>query len=276
MPLRLLVVDSETADQKNERRKASGAASYETYATTLRKIDPDASIGTICCVESEDTSPDFSNIDGVLFAGSPIQMHKQTDETRLAAAFMTRVFAAGTPAFGSCAGLQIAAVAAGGRCKPREAGMQVGFARDIVPTAEGRDHPLFHGRPQVWAAPAMHSSVVDHLPPGAIRLARSKATPTEAAEIRSGNGVFWGVQYHPELDLSEIAASIRRQSKDVLEQGLAESEEAVEAYARMLEGLDQNPDRQDLAWQIGVDEEVTSSARRQVELVNFLQYLRGS
>ncbi|TCL92491.1 GMP synthase (glutamine-hydrolysing) [Rhizobium sp. PP-WC-2G-219] len=275
MPLRLLVVDSETADQKNERRRTSGAASYETYATTLRAIDPDASIETVCCVEGTDTASDLFRLDGVLFAGSPIQMHKPTEEILSAAAFMTRVFEAGVPAFGSCAGLQIAAVAAGGRCKPRAAGMQVGFARDIVPTTEGRDHPLFRGRPQVWAAPAMHSSVVDQLPPGAIRLAQSKATPTEAAEIRSGNGVFCGVQYHPELDLSEIAASIRRQSDDVLKQGLADSDEAVEAYARTLEQLDRDPDRQDLAWQIGVDKEVTLASRRQVELVNFLQSLRG-
>ncbi|WP_162241397.1 glutamine amidotransferase-related protein [Rhizobium sp. Leaf341] len=275
MPLRLLVVDSETADQKNERRNASGAASYETYAETLRTIDPDAVIETVCCIEGADISGALTRFQGVLFAGSPIQMHKQTDETRAAADFMTRVFSAGVPAFGSCAGLQIAAVAAGGVCKPRDAGMQVGFARDIVPTEDGRRHPLLQDRPQVWTAPAMHSSVVDRLPPGAIRLAQSKATPTEAAEIRFGNGVFWGVQYHPELDLSEIAQSIRRQSEDVREQGLANSVAAVEAYAETLETLNADPGRHDLAWQIGVDEEVTLASRRQVELVNFLRFVRA-
>ena len=30
-------------------------------------------------------------------------------------------------------------------------------------------------------------------------LARNVDTPVEAAEIRHGNGVFWGVQYHPEF-----------------------------------------------------------------------------
>jgi GMP synthase (glutamine-hydrolysing) len=269
------VVDSETVDQKNERRESHGAASFETYSATLRTLDPDAVIQTVCCLSADsDSAIDVSDLDGVLFAGSPIQMHTGSPETRAAADFMTRVFSSGVPAFGSCAGLQIAAVAAGGRCKPREAGMQVGFARDIVATDAGRDHPLLQGRPQVWSAPSMHSSVVDLLPPGAICIAQSKATPIEAAEIRSGNGVFWGVQYHPELDLSDIAASIRRQSDDVMEQGLADSREAIETYARTLETLDRQPERLDLAWQIGVDEQVTEPRRRQVELVNFLRFLQ--
>lgn len=276
MPLRLLVVDSETVDQKNERRRSSGAASYETYATTLRTLASDAVIETVCCLDDASPAIDLSIMDGILFAGSPIQMHESSEDARSAADFMTRVFDAGVASFGSCAGLQIAATAAGGRCKPRDAGMQVGFARDIVPTEEGRAHPLLKGRPQVWVAPAMHSSIVDRLPPGGIRLAQSKATPMEAAEIRSGNGVFWGVQYHPELDLAEIAASIRRQSKDVMEQGLARDEASIEAYAKTLEMLDRNPDREDLAWQIGVDEEVTRPERRQIELVNFLAFLNSS
>ncbi|MCD7111443.1 gamma-glutamyl-gamma-aminobutyrate hydrolase family protein [Rhizobium sp. DKSPLA3] len=275
MPLRLLVVDSETADQKAERRKTSGAASFQSYASTLRKLSPDATIATVCCVEGpNDVSFDLGEYDGVLFAGSPIQMHQDTAEARSAAAFMTGVFASGIPAFGSCAGLQIAATAAGGRCKPRDAGMQVGFARDIVATTPGRQHPLLDGRPQVWSAPAMHSCIVDQLPPGAIRLAESRSTPVEAAEIRSGNGVFWGVQYHPELDLAEIAASIRRQSDDVIEEGLAENEEALDAYARTLETLNDDPQRQDLAWQIGVNEQVTLPVRRQTELANFLRFLK--
>ncbi|RJK99935.1 hypothetical protein D3P06_14120 [Paracoccus aestuarii] len=57
--------------------------------------------------------------------GSPIQMHRDGAEARAAARFMTRVFEAGVPAFGSCAELQIAAVAAGGRTGPRSPGAEV-------------------------------------------------------------------------------------------------------------------------------------------------------
>jgi GMP synthase (glutamine-hydrolysing) len=275
VPLRILVVASETSAQCDARRRHAGSASHETYEQTLLDLDRTLAISSASCVEGPDTltSGDVRGFDGVFFAGSPIQMHEDSAETRAAAEFMRKVFEAGTPAFGSCAGLQIAAVAAGGRAAPRANGMEAGFARDIVLTDEGRAHPMLAGRPAVFDAPAMHSSIVDRLPPGAVVLAMNRHTPVEAAEIRCGNGVFWGVQYHPEVSIREIAASLRRQGSELIEEGLALDEENVDAYARKLEVLHDDPARRDLAWQLGLDPETTQASRRTLELRNFLQFL---
>ena len=83
-------------------------------------------------------------------------------------------------------------------------------------------------------------------------------------------GVFWGVQYHPELPLSDIADAIRRQAHDLLDQDLARSREDVESYACMIDALDREPDRRDLAWRLGLDEQVTALELRQTELRNFI------
>lgn len=45
--------------------------------------------------------------------GSPLHLYEESPETRGQVEFMRAVFASGTPGFGSCAGLQVAAVAAG-------------------------------------------------------------------------------------------------------------------------------------------------------------------
>jgi GMP synthase (glutamine-hydrolysing) len=111
------------------------------------------------------------------------------------------------------------------------------------------------------------------LPEGAILLACNTVTAVQAAEIRSGDGVFWGVQYHPELPLSEIAAAIRRQSDDLIEHRLARSSDDVERHAALVDSLAEQPDRFDLAWQLGVDEQVTDTTRRQAELTNFIEHL---
>lgn len=278
MPLNLLVVASETPDQCEARRRSVGAASHETFASTLASLDLEATVSHLSCVDGTPmpTTGVLQRFDGVFFAGSPIQMHEESAETRSAADFAARIFEAGVPAFGSCAGLQIATVAAGGTCKAREGTMEAGFARGIVATQAGRTHPLLRGRPLVWEAPAMHSSMVDAMPPGGTVLASTKTTPVEAAEIRSGNGLFWGVQYHPELTIAEIAASLRRQSDDLLEQGMARDRSAVEAYARALEALHQDAGRLDIAWQIGVDEEVIAPDRRMRELRNFLTLISST
>lgn len=275
MPLDLLVVSSETPDQQDSRRRRSGQASHETYADALHQLAPDAGISHRCCVDGT-SSPEPAALrrhDGVLFAGSPIQMHEKTVETRAAAAFMHAVYESGVPAFGSCAGLQIAAVAAGGAAAPRDSGMEAGFARGIVATDAGRTHPMLRCRPLSWNAPAMHSTVVERLPSGATLLARSDGTHAQAAEIRVGKGVFWGVQYHPELALWEIGDALRAQADALMETGLAQDEEAVARYAGALDALHDNSGRDDLAWQLGLDAEVTDPQRRRREISNFLAFI---
>jgi len=81
------------------------------------------------------------------------------------------------------------------------------------------------------------------------------------------------VQYHPELPLNEAAGAIRRQADDLIEQGLAEDEAAVEAYAALIEALGRAPTRRDLAWRLGLDRQVTDPASRQAELRNFIEHL---
>mgnify|MGYP003646374396 CR=1 FL=1 len=277
MALHLLVVCSETPDQQEARRRRSGMASHETYAQTLRQMADDCVIEDVSCVDGPCALPHdrLRAFDGVVFAGSPIQMHEDTPEVRRAADFMTRVFAAGPPSFGSCAGLQIAAVAAGGTVRPRADEMQAGFSRGIVATPQGRGHPMLRGRPAAWDAPAMHSAMVDELPRGGIALAGTRETPVEAAEIRSGAGVFWGVQYHPELALTEIADALRGQAGFLVSQGLAADEASVDAYSDALDRLEESPSRRDLAWQLGLDAEVIDIAAHRREIANFLNWIGG-
>ena len=283
MTLSLLVVASETPDQQAARRARAGQASHETFAETLRRLDPDVDILHVSCVTDAPpsggasmrealTTGRMAGLSGVLFAGSPIQMHEETAETRAAAAFMERVYASGVPSFGSCAGLQMAAVGAGGTVKPREDGMEAGFARGIV--ACEPDHPLVRGRPLTWDALAMHSSEIDRLPSGMTVLARTRATPVQAAEIRSGEGVHWGVQYHPELSPGEIAGALRRAAGTLAQSGLAPDRGALERHAAMIEALGAGPARRDLAWQMGVQVEIADETWRTVEIANFLAHLR--
>lgn len=114
---------------------------------------------------------------------------------------------------------------------------------------------------------------MEHLPEGGTVLAGNGVSAVQAAEIRHAGGTFWGVQYHPELPLDEVAAALRRQAADLIEQGLARDEAAVEAYAALVEALHREPDRRDLAWQLGLDQQVTSPAGRQLELRNFIEHL---
>jgi GMP synthase (glutamine-hydrolysing) len=95
-------------------------------------------------------------------------------------------------------------------------------------------------------------------------------------EIRQGESVFWGVQYHPELSLEEVAPALRRQADVLLKDGLARDRGALEAFAGLVEALAEAPDRRDLAWQLGLDAQVTETKLRRLELRNFIDRLAAA
>jgi GMP synthase (glutamine-hydrolysing) len=59
----------------------------------------------------------------------------------------------------------------------------------------------------------------------------------------------------------------------MVEAGLARSRDDVEAYAQQVDDLHREPDRRDLAWRLGLDEQVTVERLRQTELRNFVESL---
>lgn len=269
--MRFLIAESETTDQREQRRRATGRSSAESYAATLQTIAPDADCDIVRPHEADCVLPGpLAGYHGIFLSGSPLHVYDDTPETQRQLAFMRAVFAAGTPSFGSCAGLQVAVAAAGGDVAkaPRH---EFAIARCITATDAGRHHPLLAGRPATWDALAIHSDFVTRLPANATLLAGNRLCPIQAAEIRFEGGVFWGVQYHPELTLQEIAIALRRQSEEVIEQGLAQTEAEVEVQARRLQALGEDPARDDLAWCLGVDSQITDPDERHRELANFIE-----
>ncbi|MDJ0278279.1 type 1 glutamine amidotransferase [Sphingomonas sp. 2R-10] len=272
-----LIAQSELPEERKARRARAGKSSGETYSATLEQLQP--GIGTrIISPADEDAEPlsveTLAGYDAVFLTGSPMHVYDDGPPVRRQLDFMLRVFAAGVPSFGSCAGLQIAAAAAGGRVRKMPERMEAGIARRISATETGRDHPLLKGRPSSWDAPAIHGDEVWELPPGATLLASNTVTRVQAAEIRFDRGVFWGVQYHPELALREIAVAIAGQAADLVEAGLADNEADVTSRADEIAALHDAPDSRALRWRLGVDGEFAEERLRRREIANFLEYLR--
>lgn len=275
-PLRFLVAESEPPADREKRRRSVGRSSGETFVDVLGALVPGGRSTRIKPADADGERPDVSAIeafDAVFLTGSPLHLYEETPETRREVAFMRAVFASGTPSFGSCAGLQVATVAAGGSVRPMGRRREAGFARRLFPTDAGRDHPLLAGRPAAFDAPAVHSDEVERLPEGATLLASNAVTRVQAVEIRCDRGTFWGVQYHPEITLEEVAAALRRQADDLVEHGLAQTCNEVERSAALIDAFAGEPDRSDLAWQLGLDAQVTDPALRTRELRNFIDHL---
>jgi GMP synthase (glutamine-hydrolysing) len=272
MGLRFLVVEGNTRQAREGHEAAWGLTPARSYAEVLRGIAP-MTCDIVCPADEGARLPNggLSDYDAVVLTGSALHLWRGGPEVERQVDLMRAVYAAGVPAFGSCWGLQIGAAAAGGEVRPNPRGREVGFARNIAATAAGQAHPLLAGRPAAFAAPAVHLDAVAVPPPGCTILAANPLAHIQAAEIRAGEGVMWGVQYHPEFSLPELAVILRRIAALMVAEGFCRTPEEAEAYADEVAALE--VDRADLAWRHGLDAEVLEPVRRTREIRNFVEHL---
>lgn len=90
----------------------------------------------------------------------------------------------GIPQFGSCWAAQVAIVASGGICARNPRGREMGIARKIALTSEGRAHPLFEGKPTVFDAFTSHNDEITHLSTGGVKLAGNRISTNQAVAVR--------------------------------------------------------------------------------------------
>lgn len=272
--LRFLIVDGNPRDRREAHVSDYGLSPGDAYGTTLLSLAPPGSGYDVCLPAEEGANlPNGAGIaeyDGVALTGSSLHLWNREPAVERQIALAREVFRAGVPFLGSCWGVQMAAVAAGGDVRKNPLGRELAFARNIAPTGAGRTHPLLAGRPAAYDAPAIHLDVIAMPPPDCTILAANALAPVQAAEIRHEAGVFWGIQYHPEFTLREVGVILRRIAGLTVSEGFFRSDSEAKAYAEDLITLDADRTRADIAWRYALDSEVLDDARRMTELRNWI------
>ena len=129
---------------------------------------------------------------------------------------------------------------------------------------------MHRGRAIAFDAPAIHADEVATLAPNTTVTATNAMSQVQAAEIRAGDSIVWGVQYHPEYSLEEIAATVRRYGHILVDEGFFESLDALELYARDVGALSDDASRRDIAWRLDIGRELLVEAERQREIANWM------
>jgi GMP synthase (glutamine-hydrolysing) len=270
---RLLVAEGNTAEARSRRVALAGATYGEGYADVLRGLMPAAVVDICYPADASANLPDAAGLagyDGVAITGSALNVYNGGPEVMRQIEFARAVFASGVPFFGSCWGLQVATAAAGGSVRRSPKGREMGLARKIVLTDAGRDHALHAGKGPVFDAPAIHTDEVEARPAGMTVTATNAFSEVQAAEIRHDGGTFWGVQYHPEFTLADIAIIVASRAETLVREGLFKEVAEIEAYVADLKALAADPGRADIAWRLGFDADVLDPERRRRELRNWL------
>ena len=200
-------------------------------------------------------------------------VHDDSPAVRSQLEFARAAFVARVPSFGSCWAAQVAVTAAGGRCAPNPRGREFGVARKIVLDERGRAHPMYRDKPVVFDALTSHEDHIVELPAGATVLASNRFSPVQAVAVEHMGGEFWAVQYHPEYALADVAALSRAREAQLIEQGSLLDPSDAERWRSELLVLDAAPDRRDLRFRLGVDEDVLDLEIRRREVRNWLEFI---
>ena len=273
MMLRFLVVDGNNAAGRARQQDKLGRTAGMGYSEVLQHVAPGAET-TITCPADEDwvmpSRAELGQYDAVVLTGSALHLWQGEPEVMRQVAFAQRVFETGMPFFGSCWGLQVATVAAGGRGEKNPRGREAGFARAIAVNATGATHPMLTGRPAVFDAPCMHLDAVTEPAPGTVILASNDMAIVQAAEIHCAGGVFWGVQYHPEFSISLVGRLLRANMQLHIDEGRFADEMQGMAYCADLDALCADPSPSHTTWRYGIGPEILKRERRVTEIRNFI------
>jgi len=274
---RFLVLDGYDKEGREDLQSGGATTAGELYARMLMDCAPKgAEVDILCPADPGATLPAGAAIaqyDGIAWTGSSLTVFSDDPKVAPQIEFAKAAFDARVPGFGSCWAAQIAVIAAGGRCDVNPKGREMGIARKIALTPEGRAHPLYSGKKSVFDAFISHDDEITHLPPSGLLLASNSHTQVQAVSVTHNGGVFWGLQYHPEYDLHELARLCYCRKQKLTDRGFFSDLDAAQAYVDQLEALHQDPGRKDIAWLLGIDQDVMNPDIRRAEVRNWIDLL---
>lgn len=271
--LRFLITDGYPEPSREKFDDVGMRLAWELYRDMLGNYVPDAEVDVWFASDAPSDAPaELASYDGLLWPGCNLTVFDVEKESVTSQHdLVRRAYEEGIPQFGTCWGIQIAVYVAGGTVRPHPRGREMGIGRKMRLTEAGRNHPMFRGKPLVYSHFVSHDDEVTELPPGATLLAGNDFSRVQAVEVKYERGVFWGIQYHPEYDLHEMARLIVAREERLVKQGLFRDHDDLVQYVDRLEALAADPERKDLRWQLGIDDDILRDDIRQCEFINWLR-----
>ena len=258
--MKILIFEGNTLEKCQEMIDTKGTPYFERFTKILKSFD--AKIETFIEFPTKKDYKFFTKdylvkFDGVIWTGSGLNAYDKIPEVTQQIEQAKIVFDSKIPFYGSCWGLQIATVAAGGIVAPCKNGIELGIAEDIELTQEGQNHFLPQGRKK-FSAFCVHTSEVHQLAPHSKVLAKNSHSQFQALEIQYQGGFFWGVQYHPEFTLKDILNIYQRNMEEYKKLGFPDHLEEMKKI---------------LQEKIKKEKAHFDAAIHQTEILNFLQFI---
>ncbi|MEL6220571.1 MAG: type 1 glutamine amidotransferase [Pseudomonadota bacterium] len=265
---RVLVLEGNPPELLAARYSAGLPGMAEAYGAALRCHMPELEVEIL-----RPYFPDYTfdpsaleDVDGVVCTGSGVQWSADDARARPFWALFESAFLAGVPVLGSCWGLQVGAVVLGGAVEASPNGSELGIARCVRLTDAGEDHSLHAGRSMEFQALCIHRDEISAVPEGAIVTATNAHSAVQAMVSETGDHQFWGVQYHPEMNLMDMGLALNRVASTAWDDKASE----INAMGADFRTLATEAGRSDLASRHSIGAEILDRSIHTTELQNWV------
>ena len=236
--LKLLIVEGNTKEENSNFNNAGCVPQSENFKQHVKMFEPNCEINIVEPGDDSAISKIIASLkkyDGIILTGSTLRIDDFSNEIKKHINFVKTCFKHEKKIFAACWGLQIAATAAGGKCRVAPSGPHVGIAYDIELTDEGKKHKLYSSKPHKFTTPAFNYDEVEIPPNNAVVLASNKINKFEALHFTVGNSEIWGLQYHPEIPYDYMIKLIKHRSQKLINNKSFKNETEINQHITLIE-----------------------------------------
>lgn len=276
IPLSLCIVNGYPKPNREILAEAGVSQAHELYLNFLNRFAPRAKIEVLYAADVDEQLPSGASLtsyDGFIWTGSNLTIYHDNPAVTRQIELCRAIYGAGVPQFGSCWGMQMAAVAAGGEVRKSPNGREWCLAKDITLSEAGRNHPLYMGKQHKFDGFIMHMDEVSRVPEGGKILAANKHTQVQSLAVEYRDSEFWATQYHPEYNLFEMARLLIARRSALVKEEFFTSEQAVKAYVSDLTALSENTEDVILRKKLSMGSDILDPKQRELELRNWFHSL---
>jgi len=244
------------------------------FKNFLQKYIPECNVDIIFTDDYKLMLPSGIHVnkyDGYIWTGSNLYDYNKNPIIKKQVELLQSIFEEGIPCYGSCWGIQLACVVAGGKVKKNKNGFEWNIARNIKKV--NKQSLLLKGKPDTYDGLVFHEYEISKVPKNSIISSIGNHTSVQSLEINCKKGTFWGTQYHPEYNLYELNRWSITRAKYLVECDFFKEEKEVQKYVKKADTLYYNPKLTKLKKELNISRSILDDIIRQQELRNWIDYL---
>ena len=229
--INLLIVEGNIKKDTELFVKAAGLSVSQNLKKLILKLEPTALIKIIHPgnkTEVDNASTSLLDFNGVIFTGGAMRINDQSEEIKKHIAFSKKCFNAKKKILAICWGLQVCAVAAGGKVSKGTNGAHIGIASNIEINDKGKKHPIYKNKKNFFNTPAFNFDEVSIIPKDATILSSDKINKIMGLHFHVKLSEIWGVQYHPDYFFKQTIALTKIRKEKLINNNYFTSNEDFE------------------------------------------------